>query len=536
MLRQLRIKDVVLVDHAEVNFGDSLNVISGETGSGKSAIMGALSLVLGARADSGLLRKNSKKAVVEALFDIDSRPEIRAALEEAGIDHLDHDQIVVRREVLASGKSRAFVNNQMAHLVLLKQLGPLLVDLVGQHANRDLLSVETHRDILDTYGNLWPLRHAFSETHRAERSAAAELDALVSSEAQRLREAEVCRMEIDELEEADLKEGEEDTLFQEYTLMANGEELSERVSVVLDVLSGDRGSVLSELAQQQGTFTHLVELDDTLKEQLDSYNSAIAELQELDYTLRTYRSGLDYNPARYQQIGERLSTINKLKRKYGQSVEEMLAYLERSQERLGELETADERIDALRDEVEQARIATEEAANVLSEGRREAAKRMAVGVEKIVHTLNMGSARFEVGVTAQERTATGDERVEFFLAPNVGERMAALKDCASGGEMSRVMIAVKTLLAGKQRTPTLIFDEIDSNIGGTTATVVAKQLKEISGAHQVICITHFAQVAEQAEYHLLISKEEEEGRTLTRISQLKPKDRERELERMLGKL
>jgi DNA repair protein RecN (Recombination protein N) len=341
-------------------------------------------------------------------------------------------------------------------------------------------------------------------------------------------------MEVEELEAAALQDTEEEELFAEYNIMANSEELSRSIGILANTLNGERKSIIPALMQHSTTWSLLEQLDSTLEELHKAYKSATIELQELEYSLRNYKSSLNYNPVRYQQVGDRLSEINKLKKKYGQTIPEILEYLATAQQKLCDLQYADERIGDLETALTEAHEATDTAAATLTAARKKAA--IAIGKEatQALHQLNMPKAQLEVRITAQTRNSHGDDIVTFFIAPNVGEKMVALKECASGGELSRVQLALKTLLAGKEATPTLVFDEVDANIGGTTATVVGQQLKKIGTRHQVLCITHFPQVAQQADHHIVISKAERDRRTLTEIHALSEKERKTEIGRMQG--
>lgn len=534
MLKELRIKNIVLIETAEISFCSGFNVLSGESGSGKSAIMNALNLIAGERSDAGLVRRGAEKGVIEAIFDIDQLPLLIPVLHQAGIDHDDGNELLIRREIFASGKSRAFINNQAAQISLLRQVSDNLFEIIGQHANQKLLSLDYHRQTLDLYGSLQKDAQRFALRWEEESRTRQELEQLISSESQRLREIEVCQMEIEELNDAGLKDGEEEQVFAEYTQLSNADDLAQKVSEINRVLTGEKTAVLAHLTRQKTIFEQLLRLDPSLKEVSTSYSNALVELQEVAHLLRNYEHRIEHNPERVSLLNERLALITRLKRKYGATIEEVNAYLKQSKERLALLENADASIEILQ---EKAKSLTEEC-NMLSIAltaqRKQAAKNLEKAVVQHLRALNMPKVEFIVEVSPQKRCRNGDDKIEFYLIPNVGEHRVSLRECASGGELSRIMLALQALLAGREQTPTLVFDEVDANIGGETAAVVGEKLREIGSQHQVLCITHFPQVAKLAKHHLHIFKQEVEGRTITLVESLDDKTRKKELSRMLG--
>lgn len=534
MLKEIRLKNIVLIEMAEIAFAPGFNVLSGESGSGKSAIMNALNLIAGDRSDAALVRRGEDKGIIEAIFDIDKIPSLIPFLEQAGIDHDMGNDLLIRREIFATGKSRAFINNQAAQLTLLRQVTDYLFEIVGQHANQKLLSLDYHRQTIDLFGDLQKNVQAFSQCWEEETKTRQELEHLINSEAQRLREIEVCQMEIEELNEANLKEGEEEPLFAEYTQLANADDLAQKVSEINRVLSGEKIGALAHLSRQKSVFEQLIQLDPSLTDTATSYSNILMELQEISHTLRNYEHRIEHNPQRASQLNERLALISRLKKKYGSSIEEIHAYLKQTKEKLARLENADASIDLLQRKLQSLSEQCNALGNELSKLRKHAAKKFESAVVHHLRALNMPKAEFIVDVSPQKRCRTGDDKIEFYLIPNVGEHQVSLRECASGGELSRIMLAIQTLLAGKEQTPTLVFDEVDANIGGETATVVGEKLREIGNMHQVLCITHFPQVAKLAKHHLHIFKQEIDGRTLTLVQSLNDKSRKRELERMLG--
>jgi DNA repair protein RecN (Recombination protein N) len=535
MLKQLRIQNIILIESAEINFQPGFNVISGETGAGKSAILEALGLIIGERADSSILRRGADKGVIEARFDVESVPELLFLLADAGIDHHAGEDLIIRREINASGKSRAFLNHQMAQVSLLRQIGSRLVSMSGQHANQKLLSTEHHRMMVDLYGEINEEAHLFAQSWDKEQVIQQQIETILNNERLRVREIEMLRLELDELENANLKEQEEEALFNEYTTLVNVEELMKKAQDISQVLQGEEKGVLGRLSKYQHSFDQLTSIDPKLTETAEAYRNAVIELTEVAYSLQNYANRLEHNPQRTGQVNERLSLINKLKRKYGNSIPEILAYKVQIESKLTSLESAEEQVEILKNELEILAEVNNALSSKLTQKRKEISEKLNNEMTEQLVSLNMPKAEFQIKIIEQKRSRHGNEAIEFYLTPNRGEHLIPIKDCASGGELSRLMLALQTLMAGKEKMPTIVFDEIDANIGGATASVVGKKLKEIGTKHQILCITHFPQVAKYGEHHFEISKQEVEGRTLTLVNLLDASSKKRELSRMQGK-
>lgn len=534
MLKELRLIHFVLVERASVEFAAGFNVLSGESGSGKSAIMNALNLISGGRSDPALIRRGADKAIVEAVFEIDAIPTLLSLLEEAGIDHTPGEELFIRRELSTTGKGRAFINNQLAQLTLLKQVSEHLFDLVGQHANQKLLSLDYHRNALDLFSNVQDKVHAFSKSWEEENNLRRQLQQLRHSEAQRLRESEICRMELAELEEAALKEGEEEELFTEYTQLSHAGERCSKANEFNRLLTGERQGLFLQLNRTKSTLEQLAVIDPSLTEAIKAYGNALIEIDEVAQTLRRYEQRIEHNPEKAEQLNTRLQLIVKLKRKYGSTFAEIQEYLNSCKHKLKSLASADEQIEQLEQKITNLAAANNKLAQEITAQRLNASKPFAAALIAQLGTLNMPKAMIDVDLAPQKRNATGDDKIEFFITPNVGENRVSLRECASGGELSRIMLALQAVLAGKELIPTIIFDEIDANIGGETAKRVGEKLLEVGQQHQVLCITHFPQVAKLAEHHIRISKEEIEGRTVTRVDALDKKSHRQELVRMSG--
>lgn len=533
MIKHLHLQNLILVEQTSLSFRAGLNILTGETGSGKSAIMHGLNLVLGQRSDASLIRRGCEKGIVEAVFETNNSA-ILSLLDEGGIDHDPSQELIIRREIAQSGKGRIFINHQMVQLSFLRKLGLLLAQIVGQHANQSLLSLEYHRDVIDLYGDLSSLVHRFQQSYDTEKKLRREFEQFTEQEAQRLRDMDMYHRELEELSQAQLKEGEDEELFEEYTLLSNAEEISTKIREINQILSGDRQPLLATLNRQKQMLESLIPIDSNLQETACAFQNVCVELQEISHTLRCFQNRVNFDPDRLNKINNRLSFLSHLKRKYGSSVKEILGYQAQTKIKLERLENREIEIEHLQSQLKELEEQTEKISKELTLRRQHTALRFAQEITMQLRLLNMSQAEFQVRIDKQQRTREGDDRIEFFLSPNIGEHQISLKEGVSGGEISRVLLALQTLLAGKEQISTLIFDEVDANIGGETATIVGGELLKISKQHQVICITHFPQVASQADHHFQISKEEKEGRTVTIVQQLDSLSRDKELARMSG--
>ncbi len=468
--------------------------------------------------------KELTKGVVEASFTTPQHASFRELLDKAEVDWTP--ELTVRREMTASGRNRVFINDQMISLNLLKQLGEHLMQICGQHANQELRSPDKHRELLDTYGRLHDARQAFAEAWQKENRLRQELESLQREESQRVREMDEAQRQLEELAEAHLKEGEEEELFAEYTLLTSAEELSSGVGQVCETLT-EASQLKSALHQLES----LNRLDSTLKEAVEVFRSSLIEFDELAYTLRSYLGRIEHNPNRAEEINRRLALLTKLKKKYGP---EPLAYLQQLEARIGELHGADDRAEKTSEALLLASELANQLAQELSQKRKDAANQLERELTDQLRTLNMPAVEFHVRMTPQNRNSQGDDEAVFLFAPNVGERLLAISDCASGGELARLMLALQALLAGNSGMPTLIFDEVDANIGGEMATLVGQKLADIGSVIQVLCVSHFPQVARHAHHHYYVAKETSQNRTTTQVVALKGNAREQELRRMIG--
>lgn len=533
-LKHLSIQNIILVENATIEFDEGFNIITGETGSGKSAILQALKLLSGDKFDSGVVRHGCEKGWTEASFDVEPSLALTTLISDSGLTWNSEDPLILRRELNANGKSRCFINNQLAQKNLLQEIASHLLHIVGQHASRELLQPEKHRHILDTFGNLGDKVTAFAKLYQTEKAVKKELEELLSSEKERLRTIETLQREVEELSQANLKEGEEEELFAEYTLLMNAENILQTSHEFTHLLQGDSKSILPLLTKAKKALEKLCAIVPALNETSQLLQNAEIELQEAAYSISQQLSHVDNNPKRAADVDERMSEIARLKRRYGNTVESMLNYLQDAQKKLTGLENSDETIAELQEKLQQIQQQQDILAQELTQLRKSAGKELAHKLTHELKQLNMPHVDIAISVEHTPRHSQGDDAVEFHLKPNVGEKMIPLRQCASGGELSRFLLALQYLLSKQGHAPTLIFDEIDSNIGGETASVVGKKLQGIGDQTQVICVSHFPQVAAQAHRHLCIAKKEINGRTHTTVRCLDQAQTQDELQRMAG--
>lgn len=535
MLKQLIIKNIILIESADISFQPGLNALSGETGSGKSAILAALSLIFGGKADLQLIRHGREKASIEAFFEFKAPPMLLHLLDEAGIHYTQDEGLIIKREMSANGKNRSFINNQAASLHLLKAISPFIGRIISQHASQWLLLTDKHRDIVDIYGNLQNERQSFSKSFLKESALKQELTELIQNEQQRIRDIEIYKAQIEEITEANIKNNEDEEVFTKYSFLANAENIASKADEIQKALTGGKTPFLTILSKLKPNFEYLSTIDSSLKDTAISFQNALLELEEVSYSLRDYLGKIECDPKKTQELSERLKKITKLKKKYGNTLFEIENFLKDTEKKLYALETVDEKIEGLQEELNSLHEENNILALTLSEKRKQAAKKLESAISDELKSLNMPKAIFEVCFDKIEKNKTGTDFIEFYMTPNLGEHKIPVKESASGGELSRILLAIQSILAENEKIPTLVFDEIDGNIGGETASIVGEKLKKMGTYSQVLCITHFPQVAKQADHHLAVSKKEEAGRTFTEVLNLKNKKiRLQEITRMMG--
>lgn len=533
MLTELNIKNFAIIDSLNITFGKGFNVLTGETGAGKSIIVDAVELVLGGRASSEMIRSGCDEAVVEAAFDISDISGISEKLIEMGIE--GDDALVIKRTVSGSGKNKVFINGSMATIAMLSDIGEFLVDIHGQHEHQTLFKVERHIDVIDEYAAVGPLREEMAGVYSELNRVKNELESLKVSEADKEKRLDVLRFQSDEIGKASLKEGEEEGLLEERKLLANSEKLFDAGNTALELLYAQAGSALELVKKADSKIREIATLDESLKPTAESVNSVYASIEDAAMTLRDYVGKISFEPERLNEIEERLDLIGRLKRKYGNTVSEVLRYKEEVDRELEGIEKAEERTTELGKEVETLKASGLKIAETLSDKRKKASKELKNMVEVELSDLGMKKAVFEVKIDRIiDISSKGLDRVEFLLSSNPGEAPKPLSKIASGGELSRIMLALKKVLAGPSGVPTMVFDEVDSGIGGGIAEVVGRKLREVAQGRQVLCITHLPQIAAMADLHYAVSKGEEKGRTVTTVARLDENDRVDEIARMLG--
>lgn len=533
MLIELRIQNYALIERLAVRLEPGLNVLTGETGAGKSIIVGALSLLLGERASAESVRTGADKAVVEGVFDVAGDAAVAALLAQQGLEAED-DLLIVRREVAAEGRSRAWVNGSAATAGFLAELGRLLVDLHGQHESQTLLRADEQRAILDAFGGSTELAAAVRDAWTRLQQARRALEELDERRRQVEQRADFLRFQVEEIEKARVQADEDERLQEEAHRLEHAEDLARLSGTLHQVLYAGEESVSAKLGELRRVLDHLIRFDPSQEDARELLDSAFYAAEELGRRMGQYSASVEHDPARLDEIRRRQDLLFRLKTKYGPTLADVLETGARARAELDLLDGAG----LERRELEKAEAAAAEAlaavAAELSEKRRAAAERLAAEVMAVLPDLGLGG-QFEVALEPLP-TIGGDgaEAVEFRVALNAGFEPRALSRVASGGELSRVMLALKTILARLDRVPTLVFDEVDVGIGGRVALQVGDRLRRVAEHHQVFVITHLAQIASRAEHQLLVEKVEREGTTLTRVSEVRGEERVRELARMLG--
>lgn len=536
MLSTLRIKNLALVEDLTWELGAGLVCVTGETGAGKSMIVGALKLVLGERADRGLIRTGEESCTVEAIFQLDNPGEINAQLLEYGLEPCEGNELIIKRVMTAAGQNRQFVNNSPATLATLKELGRHLVDLHGPHDHQSLLSRDRQRAMLDAYaGAAASLLPSYHDSFREWRAAQKELAEVTAAEQASEAHIELLRHQAGEIEAAQVRPDEEEDLLRRYKTAANGTRLVELSATALQTLAEDESSALTQLRHVLRSMRDLERLDASMAAFARSIETTLVELEELENALRGYADTVELDPAALAALEERINLLESLKRKYGGSIEAVLAHHAKSSLQLSRIDNRGEAIAALEKEVAQKRQEADKHGAALRKARAKAAPKLAKEIS--THLLDLGFKRalFEIDIQhLQEPSPGGLEEIDFLFAPNPGEPARPLRLIASSGEMSRLMLAIKSALAKQDAIPLLVFDEIDANVGGEIATQVGQKMAALGHSHQVVAITHMPQVAALAAAHHHVTKDFSADRTTTRLRPISGEDRVNEIARMLG--
>ncbi len=540
MLKSLNISNLAVVTKLQVEFSNGLNLLTGETGSGKSIIVDALGLLLGGKTSTEMIRSGEQKAHVEGVFQVNNHHDLFQAVEIAGIE-TDSKELVIRREISSSGRSRAFINDQLTTIAFLKELRPYLVDIHGQNEQQTLLYPESHLDLLDLFAGLEKECKDIRSKYREWQALEKELAELKRNEAERLRSLDILEFQSAEIERANLEAGEDQRLQDERRLLVNGERLAASSSHCYDLLYESDSAVLVQLATLGKKLDELASLDSRFDQYTEIVQTARYSLEDLAYFLRDYIDRISFSPERLKEVDERLVEIDRLKRKYGGSIETIISMAEEMREKLLRLHSSDIQENELVTSIAKTRNLYWQAANALSRKRREAALKLETAVMAELKHLAMERTQFKMGfldalTPETQATERGIDNVEMLVSTNVGEEFRPLVKIASGGEISRLMLALKTITAPTEYPRTLIFDEVDVGIGGRVAEAVGQRLKRLAANSQVLCVTHQAQIARFADMHYSVEKRVSSGRTEVNVEKLDKKGRIEELARMIGGL
>ncbi len=545
MLLELRIKNFVIIEDLSMEFSDGMNVLTGETGAGKSILIDAISGILGEKMTTDMIRTGFEKATLEGVFDVSGLPEVAGLLNDAGIEY--DDTLIMRRELYSSGKGRCFVNAVQVPLAKVREISQYLIDIHGQNEHQEIARISKHRDLLDSFGGFQDSVSEMRKIHEHLNSIREKLSSFEIDEREKLRRIEFNSFAIKEIEDAGLNISEEVELKNEANMLANAEKLFKSVSTASELLNGE-GAVLQLLKKAEQNLSSASEFDNDISNILESVTESYFSLEDAAQFLRSYNERIDFSPERVNFIEERLSLISSLRKKYGNSIEEILEYADKARRELHAITSSDEEIERLKEDERRVVLQARDKALELSERRMSAASVLEKKVMSELTDLGMGGTLFKVSIK-REISESGEvesegkrymlyphglDRIEFMIAANEGEDLKPLNKVASGGEMSRIMLAIKNVILSSDIVDTLIFDEVDAGVGGKTADVVGKKLKLLSAKRQVLLITHLPQIASMSDTHFYIQKAKSGERVTTAVKKLSRKDKVREIARMLA--
>ena len=547
MLKSFEVKDYALIEHISVEFGSALNIITGETGAGKSILIDAMSLLLGERASIEVVRKGAQKSFVEGIFNVKGNRKVKTILEENEVDF--SDELIIRREISLKGANRCFINDTPVNLNLVKDIGNLLVDLHGQHEHQSLLRTETHIDYLDEFGDYKELLIDYKKVYSDLLNKQNELKEFLEKESSIKEKKDFYSFQIKEIDNISPQENEDENLNEELKILESSEKLVELTSEVYQLLYESENSIQSSLGKVKSLIQKLTEIDKTFSEVLDESESALAQIQDVSNFVRSYNAKINIDTEEVEAKRERLASINLLKKKYGGSVHSIIEYRKKIGEEFELAENFSGKINELNKNIFEQRNIAGRLAKDLSKRREQAAKIIKKGIEETLKELGIQTPQFKtevinlpaennIGVLVDGKnfiaTSNGIDEVEFFISTNPGEDLKPLAKVASGGEVSRIMLALKSTLAQNDKLPLLIFDEIDVGVSGRIAQKVGKALKNLSAFHQVISITHLPQIASQADQHFSIEKLTQNERVISSIKKLPQSERITEIARLLS--
>ena len=536
MLTLIKINNLALIEEVVWEMGSGLIGITGETGAGKSMVIGALKLIVGQRADTELIRTGEDTCTVEAVFDLKNCNEINSILEDAGLEPCSENQLVIRRVMDRKTANKQFVNCSPVTLNTLKTIGKLLVDLHGPHDHHSLFSTDRQLSLLDAYAGISEDTKQHAKAYEKLKAIENEYENLINSERSNEQAIDLLKHQINEIDEADINPDEEEDLNNRYQVSRNSKNLLETSSKIINELQGEENSVVDQLMQLTRSFKDLEKFDPSTTRYTEKFENALVEIQELQTQIDFYAASVEMDPSEIDLIEERVDLIETLKRKYGNNLNEVLSFREDAQEKLNKTENRHEELERLEVEIDDARSAMLKISEKISKKRALAAPKLGKLVTKELMELGFKKSKFEILLERKDQpTATGHESMEFLFSPNPGEPSKPLRSIASSGEMSRVMLALKGTLAREDSIPVLVFDEIDANVGGEIARTVGTKMCSLSDSHQVISISHLPQVASMAASHFVVQKEfTKDGRTKSQIRSVKNDERVSELARMLG--
>ena len=544
MLSRLRVKNYALIEDMDVTFGGGLNILTGQTGAGKSILIGSLHLIIGEKASTEMVRSGEEEAFVEATFELVGKvPDLLAFYVCKG------EPVLVRRQVVRGGRSYAFVNDHQVTVAKLKEIGNVLVDLLGQHHHQSLLNVDNHRALLDRFAVGGTLAEKYSDTFNDLEERQKTLKSAVNADQLTKERQELYRFQFQEIDAAKLETDEERSLEEKVTILRNAQKLKDTTRELSYSLSEDEDSALNRLRGMLKVFESLAELDSSLKEKAVQWKEAVYSLEDISLELSRYGDTIEADPERLTWVNERLQLYRDFSKKYGEGYDGIMAYREKIVGELDSLEHRDEKIKSLEKEITSLKSKVYDLGRKISEKRTNGVKDLKKKIKKELAELGMKGAQFDVALTPVSKNAgvalTNDddpclagefglEDIEFLISPNPGEPLKPLAKIASGGEMSRIMLGLKTVLAKVDAIPLLVFDEIDVGIGGNIANLVGKKLKALAQNHQVICITHLQQIASFADRHFQVRKAQREDRTVTEVAELSQEERVAEIARMIS--
>ena len=531
MLSLLHIENIAVIECADISFDRGFNVLTGETGAGKSIVIDAISAILGERAYRDMIRTGTSKASVRAVFaDV---PEL-SWFADNGVEY--DPETVIQREIHLDGKNVCRVNGSLVSVSILRKLGIQLINIHGQHDSASLFDEDNHLTFLDAFGDNEVIRADYSEKYEAVAKLRREIDRISMDESEKLRRMETLRFQINEIEKAELEAGEDEELEARRKILQNAEKLSDGMEEAVECLYGgdDSDGSAGLLAQAEHALARLSRFTDAYAHLHEKVADLMYQVQDVAEEVREARDALSYSADELENIEARLDKIHRLRRKYGVTCADILEYLEKAKKELDEIEFADDHVERLKKKLKKAEKEAWDAARVLRENRKETAKSMSERILMELAQLDMPRVQFEVQFTELELTSNGADSVAFYMSANAGEALKPMSKVASGGELARIMLAMKNVLAEKDQVNTLIFDEVDTGVSGRAAQKVAEKLRSVAKHKQVLCVTHLPQLAALANTHLLIAKSEREGRTYTSVTPLDIEGRKKELARIIG--